>query len=74
MKPKPELIRIVRSPEDLVSLDTVGKKPGRGAYICRDPNCLKKAVKAKALSRALSTAVPENLIEELQKQVEDISE
>ena len=45
-KPKKELVRVVRSPEGEISLDTTGKKPGRGAYICPDPACLAKARKA----------------------------
>jgi len=71
MKPKQELIRVVKSPEDEISLDPKGKKPGRGAYICNDGNCLKKAVKTKALSRAFSTQIPDNIIEEMGKQLED---
>ena len=51
MKPKKELTRIVRSPEGEVSLDPTGKKSGRGAYLCGDINCLKKARKTRALER-----------------------
>jgi len=65
MKPKRELIRVVRSPESEVSLDSKGKKPGRGAYVCPNPECLKRAIKSKALSRALSVPIPESIIEEL---------
>lgn len=61
MKPKKELIRVVRSPEGTISLDFKGKSPGRGAYICRDSECLKKARKSKALERALETVIPEEL-------------
>ena len=56
-KPKKELIRVVRSPEGEISLDFRGKANGRGAYVCPDPACLKKAIKAKALERALQTAI-----------------
>jgi len=70
MKAKPELIRIVKSPQDEVSLDFTGKKPGRGAYLCRDTACLKRAVKAKALSRALGARIPESLMEALQQQIQ----
>ena len=52
-KPKKELVRVVRSPEGEVSLDLIGKKPGRGAYICRNIECLKKARKTKRLARVL---------------------
>ena len=60
-KPKPELIRVVRSPEGTVSLDFRGKAPGRGAYLCRNSACLKKAVKSRALERALSVPIPEEV-------------
>ena len=55
MKPKKELVRVVRSPEGEVSLDLTGRKPGRGAYVCRSADCLKKAISPAALS-ASSTA------------------
>ena len=57
MKPKKELIRIVRSPEGEISADVTGKKSGRGAYICHDPECLKKAEKGRRLERAFECAV-----------------
>ena len=62
MKPKKELIRVVRSPEGEITLDFRGKANGRGAYLCPDPACLKKAIKARALERALDTAIPEEYI------------
>ena len=71
MKPKHELIRAVRSPEGEVSLDFVGKKPGRGAYVCRSAECLKRAVKSKALSRAFGTEIPQDVTEALHEQMED---
>lgn len=70
MKPKRELIRAVKSPEGEVSLDFRGKASGRGAYICPNPDCLKKAIKAKALERAFSTAIPQEVYAELEKQME----
>lgn len=70
MKPKRELIRAVRSPEGKVSLDFGGKLPGRGAYICPDPECLKKAVRAKALERAFSAQIPPEVYDELYRQME----
>ena len=60
-KPKPELIRVVRSPSGEVFLDPRGKASGRGAYLCRDAACLKKAVKSRALERALSVPIPEEV-------------
>ena len=71
MKPKRELLRVVRSPEGEVSLDTRGKKPGRGAYVCPNADCLKKAVKTRALSRALETEIPEEVIQRLAAELEE---
>ncbi len=70
MKPKKELIRVVRSPEGEISLDFRGKASGRGAYICPDGACLKKAIKTKALERAFSTNIPPEIYERLQEQME----
>ena len=52
MKPKRELLRVVRSPEGEISIDVTGRKPGRGAYVCRSAECLKTALKQKQLERA----------------------
>ena len=65
MKPKPELLRVVRSPEGEVSLDPRGKKPGRGAYVCRSADCLRRAVKSRALSRALEAQIPDEVMERI---------
>ncbi|MBQ6020496.1 MAG: YlxR family protein [Clostridia bacterium] len=64
-KPKRELIRVVRTPEGSVELDLTGKKNGRGAYICRSAECLKKAEKAKRFDRAFETSVPPEVYEAL---------
>ena len=69
MKPKKELIRVVRSPEGAVSLDFRGKLPGRGAYVCPDPACLAKARKSRALERAFETALPPEVWEGLEAQM-----
>ena len=69
-KPKKELIRVVRSPEGEISLDFKGKANGRGAYLCPNPVCLKKAVKAKALSRALDCEIPQQVYDALGEQME----
>ena len=61
MKNKKDLIRAVRSPEGEISLDFKGKKPGRGAYVCPDAACLKKARKSRALERAFETAIPDEV-------------
>ena len=57
MKEKRELIRVVRSPEGEVSLDPTGKKSGRGAYVCRNADCLKRAIKQRQLERQLDAAL-----------------
>ena len=69
-KPKPELIRVVRSPEGEVALDFKGKKPGRGAYVCPDPACLKRARKSRALERAFSAPLPDEVWAALDAQME----
>ena len=69
MKPKKELIRVVKSPEGEVSLDFRGKKPGRGAYVCPNPECLKKARKARALERAFSARMPDEVYAALEEQM-----
>ena len=51
MRDKRDLLRIVKAPDGTISLDTTGKKSGRGAYVCHDPECLKKARKSRALER-----------------------
>ena len=65
MKPKRELIRVVKSPDGEVSLDFIGKKHGRGAYICQNAECLSRAVKSKALSRAFGVPVPQDILDKL---------
>jgi len=62
MKNKKELIRVVRTPEDRVEMDITGKKSGRGAYICRDPECLNLAVKGKRLQKALQHEISEDVL------------
>jgi len=70
MKPKRELIRVVRSPEGEISLDFKGKKPGRGAYLCKSIDCLKRAKKSKALERSLETEIPAEVYAQLEEQME----
>ena len=69
MKDKKILLRVVRSPEGSVSLDFGGKKPGRGAYVCRDVACLKRARKSRALERAFETAIPPEVYDALESQM-----
>ena len=70
MKPKKELVRVVRSPSGEVHVDLKGKAPGRGAYVCRDRECLKRAVKSRALERGLSAAIPEEILDLLLEEME----
>lgn len=72
MKPKKELLRVVRAPDGTVSLDLRGKAPGRGAYVCPNPACLKKAVRSRALDRALDVKIPEELLERLSAEMEEM--
>ena len=68
-KEKRELVRIVRSPAGEISVDMTGKKPGRGAYICPDLECLNKVVKSKRLERSLETAISQEIYESLKEQL-----
>ena len=70
-KAKREMIRVVRGTDGNVSLDFGGKMNGRGAYICPDPECLKKAQRSKALERSLETPIPEEVYVRLAKEMED---
>ena len=71
MKPKKELIRVVRSPEGQVSLDFKGKLPGRGAYLCPAPACLARAKKSRALERAFSAQLPDEVWAGLEAQMKE---
>lgn len=70
MKPKRELIRVVKAPDGGISLDFKGKAQGRGAYLCPAPDCLKKAVRSRALERAFETAIPDEIYAQLSEQME----
>lgn len=70
MRPKKELIRIVRSPEGEVHADPTGRAPGRGAYLCKDPACLAKAQKIRALERALEHKVEPAVFERLARELD----
>lgn len=69
-KPKRELVRVVRSPEGEISLDFKGKAPGRGAYVCPEAACLKKAMKSKALERSFDCQIPAEIYEKLVQTME----
>ncbi len=74
MKEKKSLIRVVRSPEGEVSLDPVGKKPGRGAYVCREGECLVRALKQRQLERQLQTDIGAEVRDALQRELEALKE
>lgn len=69
-KDKKELIRVVRTPEGDIVIDLKGKMNGRGAYLCKNPECLKKAGKNKGLERAFKISIPEDTLNELIKELE----
>ena len=69
MKPKKELIRVVKNNEDKVSVDLTGKKAGRGAYVCKSIECLEKAFKAKRLNKNLQTNISEDIYNKLKEEI-----
>lgn len=69
-KAKKELIRVVRTPEGGVQVDFSGKVNGRGAYLCPNPECLRKAQRIKSLERSLEIAIPEEVYTRLEKEIE----
>lgn len=69
MKEKKDLIRVVRTGENIGELDFTGKKAGRGAYICHDPACLKKAKKNKSLDRALNVVLADEVYAKLEEEM-----
>lgn len=71
MKPKKELMRVVKNKEGAISLDFTGKKPGRGAYVCRQLSCLREAQKKKNFERAFSCKIEEEVFIELEKELLD---
>ena len=72
MKSKKEMIRVLRTPENEIVLDATGRKNGRGAYVCLSQECLEKAVKTRGLERSLKTAIPDEVYEDLKKELNDI--
>ena len=74
MKEKKLLIRVVRSPVGEVSLDPGGKKSGRGAYVCRNAECLKRAIKQKQLERQLDVTLPAETVEALTAAMNELTE
>lgn len=72
-KEKNQLIRVVRNKAGEISLDLVGKAPGRGAYLCNDPECLKKAIKARRLEREFSTKIEPEVLDSLLAKINEQS-
>ena len=70
-RPKKELLRVVRTPEGDILLDFTGKKSGRGAYICRDVECLKKARRSGRIGRSLDVTVPEEVYDRMERELCD---
>jgi predicted RNA-binding protein YlxR (DUF448 family) len=69
MKPKQELVRVVKSPDGDISLDLTGKKPGRGAYVCRSADCLKAARKARRFEKAFSCKIPDEVYNRMEEEL-----
>ena len=69
MKNKKELVRVVKNKEGEISLDLTGKKAGRGAYVCKDIECLKKARKSRGFERALSCQIPEDVYDQMEEEL-----
>ena len=72
MKNKKEMIRVIRSSEQEFVLDATGKKNGRGAYICPNRECLSQAIKSKGLERSFKQAIPKEVYESLEKEMEHL--
>ncbi len=74
MKNKREMIRVIKTPEGEILLDATGRKNGRGAYLCPSGECLKKAVKNKGLERSFKMAIPKEIYENLEKEMETLGQ
>lgn len=72
MKNKKEMIRVIRTAEGEILLDLTGRKNGRGAYVCRSRECFQKARKSKGFERSLKVAIPDEVYESLEKELESI--
>ena len=72
LKSKKEMIRVLRTAEGEILIDATGRKNGRGAYLCPSCECLKKAVKSKGLDRSFKMAVPREVYEALEKEMEEL--
>ncbi len=68
-RPKTELVRVVRTPEGEITVDRTGKKSGRGAYLCHNPACFVKAVRARRLQNALGAEITESVLAAVEKEL-----
>ncbi len=73
MKNKKEMIRVVRTPENTFVLDETGRKNGRGAYLCRNMECLEKAVRCKGLERSFQTPIPPEVYDSLREELSELN-
>lgn len=69
MRDKKDLIRVIKAPDGEIRLDTTGRANGRGAYICNSAECLKKAVKNRGLEKSLKAQIPEDILEQMNKEL-----
>ena len=74
MKNKKEMMRVLKTTDDQIVLDTTGRKNGRGAYVCFSGECLKKAIKNKGLERSLKMPIPQEIYENLERELESIEQ
>lgn len=72
MKNKKEMLRVIKTSENEIVLDTTGKANGRGAYLCFSKECLKNAIKSKGLERSLKMQIPKEVYDKLEKEMENI--
>ncbi|MBS5284164.1 MAG: YlxR family protein [Clostridiales bacterium] len=72
MKNKREMIRVIKTAEDEILLDATGRKNGRGAYLCPSMECFRKAARSKGLERSFKMAIPKEVYEALEKEMEEI--
>lgn len=74
MKSKREMMRVLRTTENMVVLDMTGRQNGRGAYLCKSRECFQKAAKSKGIERALKMAIPIEVYENLEKEIDKLAE
>ena len=73
MKNKKEMMRVIKTPDDTIELDSTGRKNGRGAYICFSKECLSLAIKNKGLERSLKIKITEEVYKQLEKEFDEIN-